>query len=44
MKSFIAKIVAGVLLLATLAGCHTIRQETAIEWMDSHPWSSDSPS
>jgi hypothetical protein len=43
MKSLILKIVTLTLLAATLAGCHTVRHESAMEWMERQPWTSDSP-
>ena len=34
MKSLIAKIAAAILIAATLAGCGTIVQESATDWME----------
>ncbi len=43
MKTLIIKIIAVVLFAATLAGCHTVIQESATEWMQRQPWTSDAP-
>lgn len=43
MKALLAKVVTAVLLAATLAGCHTVKQESAMEWMERQPWVSDGP-
>jgi hypothetical protein len=43
MRSLILKIFAAVLLVSTLAGCAGVRQESAMEWMQRQPWTSDSP-
>ena len=42
MKSFTSKLVAALLLAATLAGCAGISpQESAMNWMDHQPLSLD---
>jgi hypothetical protein len=43
MNTLIVKIIAAVLFTATLAGCHTVRHESAMEWMQRQPWTSDAP-
>ena len=43
MKSLIFKIIAGVLLASALAGCQTVIEESAMDWMKRQPWTSDSP-
>lgn len=44
MKTLIVKILTAVLFAASLAGCSTVIPESAMEWMQRQPWSSDSPS
>jgi len=44
MKTLIVKILTLVLFAVTLAGCGTVIHESAMEWMQRQPWSSDSPS
>lgn len=47
MKTLIVKAVAAVLFAVTavsLSGCGTVVQESAMEWMQRQPWTSDSPS
>jgi len=41
MKSLISKILAAFLLTAALAGCGSIKPQSAMEWMESQPWTSD---
>lgn len=41
MKSLISKILAVLLFGAVLAGCGSIKHESAMEWMESQPWTSD---
>lgn len=36
-KSLIAKVVAAVLVTVALAGCGTVKQESATEWMQRQP-------
>ena len=43
MKKLIAKICVAVLVAGVLSGCGSIRQESAMEWMERQPWSSDGP-
>jgi hypothetical protein len=43
MKPLILKIIAAALLATALAGCHTVRHESAMEWMQRQPWTSDTP-
>lgn len=43
MRVVITKILAGCLFAAALAGCGTVQQESAMEWMQRQPWTSDSP-
>ena len=43
MKTQIIKLIAAALVAATLAGCHTIIHESATEWMQRQPWTSDAP-
>lgn len=38
-KSLIAKVVAAVLVTVALAGCGTVTQESAMEWMQRQPQS-----
>jgi hypothetical protein len=38
MTSIAYRIIAVLLLIATLGGCHTIQQESAMEWMQRQPW------
>ena len=37
MKSFVSKIVAAVLVAASLAGCAGIQQESATQWLQHQP-------
>lgn len=37
MKTFIFRISAALLLAASLAGCHTIQEETLAEWFARQP-------
>lgn len=43
MKNLILKLVAALLCATALAGCHTVRHESATEWMLRQPWTSDTP-
>ena len=43
MKTLIIKIFAAVLFAGALAGCGTVIHESAMEWMQRQPWTSDSP-
>lgn len=43
MKALILKLFAAAVFAATLAGCGTVQQESAMEWMQRQPWTSDSP-
>jgi uncharacterized protein YceK len=43
MKTLIIKIFAAMLMAATLAGCSTVIQESATEWLQRQPWTNDSP-
>ena len=44
MKRLIARIVTVVLATVAIAGCNgTILQESAMEWMQRQPWTSDGP-
>lgn len=43
MKTLIVKIFAVVLFAVTLAGCGTVVHESAMEWMQRQPWTSDGP-
>lgn len=37
MKSTACKLLVAVALIGALSACHTIRQETAMEWMQRQP-------
>lgn len=37
MKPLITKLVAAILVAVALAGCGTVTQESAIEWMQRQP-------
>jgi hypothetical protein len=41
MKSLIVKIFATALFAAVLAGCASTVPESAIQWLERQPWSSD---
>jgi len=41
MKFLIVKLFAVLLLTAAVAGCGSIRPESAMEWMQNQPWTSD---
>jgi hypothetical protein len=43
MKNFLLKLFAALLFATALAGCHTVRHESATEWMQRQPWTSDAP-
>jgi len=43
MKTLIVKIFAAALFAAALAGCGTVAHESAMQWLERQPWSSDSP-
>ncbi|HTD91316.1 MAG TPA: hypothetical protein VK663_11680 [Burkholderiales bacterium] len=38
MKTITYGILAGLILAASLSGCSTVRQESAMEWMQRQPW------
>ncbi len=44
MKTLMVKMLTVVLFAASLAGCSTVIHESAMEWMQRQPWTSDSPS
>ena len=44
MKSLIVKILTTALFAAVLTGCAGVTQESAMQWLERQPWSSDSPS
>jgi uncharacterized protein YceK len=37
MKTFFYRILAALIVATTLSGCGTIRQESAMEWMQRQP-------
>ncbi len=41
MKRLMFKILAAAVFAAALAGCGSIRHESAMEWLESQPWTSD---
>jgi hypothetical protein len=43
VKTLILKIFAAALFTAALAGCGTVQHESAMEWMERQPWTSDTP-
>ena len=43
MKTGFARIFAAMLLAVFVAGCDTIKHETAMEWMQRQPVTLDSP-
>lgn len=43
MKSLLSKIMAALLVTAALAGCGTIKEETAMEWLARQPVFTDDP-
>ena len=38
MKSIVYAILAAIALVSALSGCGTIKQESAMEWMQRQPW------
>jgi len=43
MKTLIVKIFAAALVAALLTGCAGVVHESAMQWLERQPWSSDSP-
>jgi hypothetical protein len=43
MKSLLLRVVGALLLLSALGGCASIQHESALEWLERQPWTSDSP-
>ncbi len=41
MKRLIIRTLAAALFAVALAGCGSIKQESAMEWLESQPWTSD---
>jgi outer membrane PBP1 activator LpoA protein len=43
MKLILYRLLAALITAATLAGCHTVKQESAMEWMQRQPMLIDGP-
>jgi hypothetical protein len=43
MKNLLLRLVGALLLLSALSGCAAIQRESALEWLQRQPWTSDSP-
>ncbi len=41
MKTWVLRIIAAALCAAALAGCGTVQNESAMEWLQRQPWTSD---
>ena len=43
MKNLLLRLVGALLFLIALSGCAAIQHESALEWLQRQPWTSDSP-
>jgi len=43
MKPVIYRLLTALIIAATLAGCHSIKHESAMQWLQSQPMITDDP-